>query len=76
MIGEAAPLFTRILAPHVPVQQSGTLAQAVADAAAQARAGETVLLAPACSSFDQFRNFEERGETFRNLAAALPEEGA
>lgn len=74
VIGEAAPVFTRILAPHVGVSQSGTLAQALADAAARARAGETVLLAPACSSFDQFRNFEQRGDMFRAAVAALAEE--
>ncbi|KPF66620.1 UDP-N-acetylmuramoylalanine--D-glutamate ligase [alpha proteobacterium AAP81b] len=71
LIGEAAPLFAPILAPHVPVTQSGTLARAVADAAAAARPGETVLLSPACASFDQFRDFEDRGEAFRAAVMAL-----
>ena len=71
LIGEAAPLFARILAPLLPVTASGTLAQAVADAAAAARPGDTVLLSPACASFDQFRDFEARGDAFRSLVEAL-----
>ncbi len=71
LIGEAAPLFAPILAPHMPVIASGTLAQAVADAAAAARPGETVLLSPACASFDQFRDFEARGDSFAALVEAL-----
>ena len=65
VIGEAAPLFAAILKPHLPVHQSGTLAVAVAEAAAAAKPGETVLLSPACASFDQFRDFEARGHAFR-----------
>ena len=71
LIGEAAPLFAPILTPLLPVTRSGTLAQAVADAAAAARPGDTVLLSPACASFDQFRDFEARGEAFRSLVEAL-----
>ncbi|PZN92143.1 MAG: UDP-N-acetylmuramoyl-L-alanine--D-glutamate ligase [Alphaproteobacteria bacterium] len=71
LIGEAAPVFGAILAPLLPVTQSGTLAQAVADAAAAARPGDTVLLSPACASFDQFRDFEARGDAFRALVEAL-----
>ena len=71
LIGEAAPLFARILSPLVPVTLSGTLAQAVADAADAARPGDTVLLSPACASFDQFRDFEARGDAFRTLVEAL-----
>jgi UDP-N-acetylmuramoylalanine--D-glutamate ligase len=71
LIGEAAPVFARILSPLVPVTLSGTLAQAVADAAAAARPGDTVLLSPACASFDQFRDFEARGDAFRALVEAL-----
>ena len=50
---------------------SGTLERAVADAAGRARAGEVVLLSPACASFDAFADFEQRGERFRDLVEAL-----
>jgi UDP-N-acetylmuramoylalanine--D-glutamate ligase len=71
-IGEAAPMFAALLAPEMPVTESGTLAQAVRDAATQARAGDTVLLSPACASFDQFRDYEDRGRQFRAAVEALP----
>ncbi|WP_221792439.1 UDP-N-acetylmuramoyl-L-alanine--D-glutamate ligase [Aquisediminimonas sediminicola] len=64
VIGEAAPLFEKLLSPFMSVTVSGTLEQAVRDAAAVAVAGETVLLSPACASFDQFRDFEARGDAF------------
>ena len=65
VIGEAAPVFAAILKPLLPVLQSGTLAVAVAEAANAAKPGETVLLSPACASFDQFKDFEARGAAFR-----------
>ena len=65
VIGEAAPVFAAILKPHLQVLQSGTLAVAVAQAANAAKPGETVLLSPACASFDQFKDFEARGAAFR-----------
>jgi UDP-N-acetylmuramoylalanine--D-glutamate ligase len=70
LIGEAAPAFAATLGdtPHVI---AGTLAAAVAQAAAEAAPGEVVLLSPACASFDQFRDYEERGELFEALVAAL-----
>jgi UDP-N-acetylmuramoylalanine--D-glutamate ligase len=71
LIGEAAPLFEPILAPCLPVVTAGTLDRAVTAAAAVASPGETVLLSPACASFDQFRDFEHRGDTFRALVEAL-----
>lgn len=71
LIGEAAPIFAPILAPHLPVIMSGTLESAVAAAAAAAHPGDTVLLSPACASFDQFRDFEARGDAFRALVEAL-----
>ena len=70
-IGEAGSMFADLLRPHMPVTESGTLANAVTSAAAAALPGETVLLSPACASFDQFKNFEDRGETFRALVEAL-----
>ena len=50
----------------MPLQRCGDLATAVAAARAAARPGEVVLLSPACASFDQFRDYEERGEHFRD----------
>ncbi|WP_265570016.1 Mur ligase family protein [Sphingomicrobium nitratireducens] len=71
LIGEAAPLFSRLLDGHVETMVAGTLAEAVKAAAADAKAGETVLLSPACASFDQFRDFEARGDAFRAAVEAL-----
>jgi UDP-N-acetylmuramoylalanine--D-glutamate ligase len=71
-IGEAGPLFFEVLNGRVPVvENAGTLAAAVAHAAAAARPGDTVLLSPACASFDQFRDYEERGVAFRTLVEKL-----
>jgi UDP-N-acetylmuramoylalanine--D-glutamate ligase len=70
-IGEASELFARILAPHIKVAECGDLAHAVLRAATDAQPGETVLLSPACASFDQFSDFEARGDAFRTLVGAL-----
>ncbi|MDQ3143430.1 MAG: UDP-N-acetylmuramoyl-L-alanine--D-glutamate ligase [Pseudomonadota bacterium] len=70
-IGEAAGLFERLLKPHMPVKNCGELGEAVKQAAADAEEGDTVLLSPACASFDQFRDFEARGDAFRELVGAL-----
>lgn len=70
-IGEATEMFADILKDAVPVERSGTLAAAVRAAAANAVAGETVLLSPACASFDQFRDYEDRGDQFRAAVEAL-----
>jgi UDP-N-acetylmuramoylalanine--D-glutamate ligase len=70
-IGEATEMFAEILKGEMPVERSGTLAQAVRAAAANAVAGETVLLSPACASFDQFRDYEDRGDQFRSAVEAL-----
>jgi UDP-N-acetylmuramoylalanine--D-glutamate ligase len=53
------------------VAECKTLDAAVQSAAAEAEAGDVVLLSPACASFDQFRDFEARGEKFRALVGAL-----
>jgi UDP-N-acetylmuramoylalanine--D-glutamate ligase len=71
VIGEAAELFERILSPHMPVKNCGKLDDAVREAARDAVAGDTVLLSPACASFDQFRDFEDRGDQFRDMVGAL-----
>jgi UDP-N-acetylmuramoylalanine--D-glutamate ligase len=71
-IGEAGPLFARLLRERgVDVSDAETLENAVKCAAKDSQAGEVVLLSPACASFDQFRDFEARGEAFKALVGAL-----
>jgi len=73
-IGEAGPLFARLLGEaQVPVTECELMVTAVAEAAAHARPGDIVLLSPACASFDQFRDFEARGDAFTAAVAALGE---
>lgn len=72
LIGRDAGTFAETLAAHdVAHTRCDELGTAVARASAAARPGETVLLSPAAASFDQFKNFEERGEKFRALVLAL-----
>jgi len=68
--GEAAPLVERDLGARVSVTVVGPFEEAVRAAGALARPGDAVLLSPACSSFDQFANYEVRGATFRELVEA------
>jgi len=70
-IGSSGPMFAQLLRDRVPVTEAETLARAVTDAAAAAKAGEVVLLSPACASFDQFKDFEARGDAFRAAVEAL-----
>ncbi|HEY2136527.1 MAG TPA: UDP-N-acetylmuramoyl-L-alanine--D-glutamate ligase [Xanthobacteraceae bacterium] len=76
LIGEAAPDFAATLAGKAEHEIVGTLDRAVAaaasDAAASGLKAPVVLLSPACASFDQYRNFEVRGDRFRELVRALP----
>ena len=80
LIGEAAARFAGALAERTAARQCGALDRAVAmaarDAAADGAPGAVVLFSPACASFDQFRDFEARGDRFRALVAALAESGA
>ena len=72
LIGEAAGDLERALAPAgVPLHQEGELGAALAAAAAAARSGEIVLLSPACASYDQYPDFEARGDHFRRLVEEL-----
>lgn len=70
-IGEAGPRFAEILRPVMPVDDSEMLLTAVRRAARVAQPGDVVLLSPACASFDQFRDFEARGEAFCAAVEAL-----
>ncbi|HRY30499.1 MAG TPA: UDP-N-acetylmuramoyl-L-alanine--D-glutamate ligase, partial [Elusimicrobiota bacterium] len=71
LIGEAAPKIRRELDGVVPLVSCGTLEKAVRTAVGAAAPGDTVLLSPACASFDQFENFEHRGRRFREIVESL-----
>jgi UDP-N-acetylmuramoylalanine--D-glutamate ligase len=74
LIGAAAPKIARHLGDAVPVVSCGTLGSAVEHASRSAIAGDTVLLAPACSSFDQFESYGHRGRVFKELVNSLMKE--
>jgi UDP-N-acetylmuramoylalanine--D-glutamate ligase len=71
LIGSAASLISAALDGSVELISSGTLEAAVSKAFQLARAGDTILLAPACASFDQFQSYEHRGRVFKDLVNAL-----
>ena len=74
LIGEAVDRLAADLEGTVPLERAGDLERAVRAASGAAGDGDVVLLSPACASFDQYANFEERGEHFRALVRGL--EGA
>src|SRR5438067_2815352 len=76
LIGVAAGKIEKQIAGSVAIEQAGTLERAVETAAHAARAGDVVLLAPACASFDQFQNYEHRGRVFKELVHQLERQAA
>ena len=70
-IGEAGPHFADILEPALHVERCELMCEAVQRAMAAAKPGDVVLLSPACASFDQFRDYEARGDAFREIVAQL-----
>jgi len=70
-IGDAGPMFAELLAPYMPVTRSEMMAEAIRQAIEAAGPGDIVMLSPACASFDQFRDYEARGDAFRQIVEAL-----
>jgi UDP-N-acetylmuramoylalanine--D-glutamate ligase len=70
-IGEAGPMFAAMLEPHMHVERCEMLCEATTRAHAAAKPGDVVLFSPACASFDQFRDYEARGDSFREIVAVL-----
>jgi UDP-N-acetylmuramoylalanine--D-glutamate ligase len=76
LIGEARDRIREALAGKCEMEDAADMPAAVNAAARLARSGETVLLAPACASFDMFENYQERGEAFRSCVNALTDEAS
>ena len=71
LIGEAADRIARAIGEAVPVHRARTLDDAVSSSAAIAQPGDAVLLSPACSSYDMFRDYKHRGDEFVRAVRAL-----
>ena len=75
LIGEGAPQFARVLKGKTKLTNSGTLEEAVTSAFKKAKSdgleSPVILLSPACASYDQFSNFEERGDKFKTIAEGI-----
>jgi UDP-N-acetylmuramoylalanine--D-glutamate ligase len=76
LIGAAADKIEKQIAGSVAIERAGTLERAVEAASLAARSGDAVLLAPACASFDQFENYEQRGRVFKELVRSLEKRAA
>ncbi len=76
LIGAAADKIESQIAKSVAIERAGTIERAVEAASQAARAGDVVLLAPACASFDQFENYEQRGRVFKQLVRSLEKRAA
>ncbi|MBS0480843.1 MAG: UDP-N-acetylmuramoyl-L-alanine--D-glutamate ligase [Proteobacteria bacterium] len=74
-IGDAGPQFADLLSPHMPVTRSEMMCEAIRQAKTAAHPGDVILLSPACASFDQFRDYEARGDSFRQIVLALIDQG-
>jgi len=72
LLGEAQEKIARVFSDHPALERVGSMEQAVERAAASAEAGEIVLLSPGCASFDMFRDYQHRGEVFKEAVEGLP----
>ncbi len=70
-IGDAGARFADLLGPYMPVHRSEMMCEAIREAMVAAKPGDVVMLSPACASFDQFRDYEARGDAFRQIVAEL-----
>ena len=71
VFGEATAKVKSELPPHLPIEYAETIGDAVLQASGKAEEGDTVLLSPGCTSFDQFNDYEERGRVFKACVEAL-----
>ena len=71
LIGEAADKLAAALEGAAPISEASTLEEAVDKSFSQAAPGDVILLAPACTSFDMFQNFEERGRNYKDMVFQL-----